>query len=364
MTSARRTLPLAAAAAAVLLLLVSLAVNVGRSEGRSAPDDQDRDRDRDLRTVQQQGFVQREGTRLTVDGRAYRFVGFNTYVLFGCGHPEENIDDRAREEFFAGLRPGGVLRIFLLPDTDLADFDEVVHDAGRYGQRLVVVLGDHHGECGSTPKDDEFYESGFRDEYLDWVRTVVPPYSDVPTIAMWELMNEPRTTDTDTLRAFFDEAGGLVHELDPNHLVSSGTLQPDTLGGLDAFTTLSASPGIDVVSLHEYDAVDDVSHHLGPALDAAEAVDKPLMVGEWGLYAGLPGAGPVRDTPCYSVQERAEVAEAKLRGYLDVPGVAGALYWSYMAEGAAPDDDTCTLSTTSTDPLTRMIRNIPIPVPE
>jgi hypothetical protein len=58
------------------------------------------------------------------------------------------------------------------------------------------------------------------------------------------------------------------------------------------------------------------------------------------------------------------VAEAKLTAYLDVPGVAGALYWSYMADGAAPDDDRCTLSTTSADPLTAVIRNIPIPVPD
>jgi hypothetical protein len=360
MTSAGRTLLLAAAVAAVLLLVGSFAIGARPSDPQpvAVPDHGA------VEPSAQSGFVERDGTRLTVDGATFRFVGFNSYVLFGCGDSHEDISGADREEFFAGLRPGGVVRLFLLPGTDLADFDEVVGYAAEHGQRLVVILSDHHGECGDVEKDDEFYESGFRGEYLDWVHTVVPAHRDDPTIAMWELMNEPRTTDTRTLREFFDEAGEVVHRLDPNHLVSSGTLQPDTLGGLEAFTELSASPGIDVVSLHEYDAVDDVSHHLAPALEAAESVDKPLMLGEWGLYAGRSGADQVGDTLCYSVEDRAEVAEAKLEAYLDVPGVAGALYWSYMADGAAPDDDTCTLSTTSNDPLTAVIRNVPIPVPE
>ncbi|TQM14759.1 cellulase family glycosylhydrolase [Pseudonocardia kunmingensis] len=359
MTSGGRAFVLAAAVAAVLMLIGSFAL-----PGRQSDEQRPAAGPEAAAPATQRGFVERDGTRLTVDGSTYRFVGFNTYVLFGCGHPEEDINGADREEFFSALRPGGVVRLFLLPGTDLADFDEVVGYAAEHGQRLVVVLSDHHGECGDVAKDDEFYDDGFRGDYLEWVEAVVPAYRDEPTIAMWELMNEPRTSDPSTLRAFFDEAGGVVHRLAPHHLVSSGTLQPDTLGGPEAFLEVSQSPGIDVVSLHEYDAVDDASHHLAPALEAAEAVDKPLMLGEWGLYAGLPGADEVNDTLCYSVEDRAEVAEAKLEAYLDVPEVAGALYWSFMADGAAPGDETCTLSTTSDDPLTTMIRNIPIPVPE
>lgn len=359
MTPAGRSIVLAAAAAALLMLLASFALPGPPSEERRPATDQEV-----AAPPARQAFVQRDGTRLTVNGSTYRFVGFNSYVLFGCGHPEEDISGTDREDFFAAMRPGGVVRLFLLPGTDLAEFDEVVSYAAEHGQRLVVVLSDHHGECGDVAKDDDFYDGGFRGDYLDWVETVVPAYRDEPAIAMWELMNEPRTSDASTLREFFDEVGGLVHQLDPHHLVSSGTLQPDTVGGPEAFLELAESPGIDVVSLHEYDAIDDASHHLAPALDAAETVGKPLMLGEWGLYAGLPEADEVNDTLCYSVDDRAEVAEAKLEAYLDVPEVAGALYWSFMADGAAPGDDTCTLSTTSDDPLTTMIRNIPIPVPE
>jgi hypothetical protein len=355
-----RSTLLAAAGAAAMLLVVGLVTGARPADpapvAASTADEPSR--------TSEPGFVTRDGQYLAVDGRPFRFVGFNSYVLFGCGHPEEDITGREREAFFADLRPDSVVRVSLLPDTDLADFDQVVTYARRHGQRLVVALTDHHGDCGDIKKDDAFYRDGFRGAYLDWVRTVVPPYSDDPTIAMWELANEPSTSETAILRNFFDEAGGLIHELAPHQLVSSGTLQPETLGGLEAFTELSASPGIDVVSLHEYDAVGEASHHLWPALEAAEAVDKPLMVGEWGLYAGLPGAEPANDTTCFSVDERAVVAEAKLRDYLAVPEVAGALYWSFMAEGARPGNETCTLTTTASDPLAAVIQDIEIPLPD
>lgn len=310
------------------------------------------------------GFVTRDGMRLTVDGRPFRFVGLNSYVLFGCGYPHEVIAGADREELFTRLRPGSVVRLFLLRGTDPADFGRVVSYARDHGQRLVVVLSDHYGNCEGAPKDDAFYRDGFRGAYLDWVRTVVPPYRDEPTIAMWELVNEPKTSDIATLRGFFDEAGGVLHELAPHHLVSSGTLQPDQFGGAEPFTELVASPGIDVVTLHEYDTSGDVSPQLWPALDAARAVGKPLFVGEWGLYAGLPGAAwPDNGIRCFTPEERTNSGRAKLRAYLQQPDVAGALYWSYMAETAAPGADACTLTTTASDPLTAVIREAVIPLP-
>jgi len=118
-----------------------------------------------------------------------------------------------------------------------------------------------------------------------WVRTVVPRYRDDPTIAMWELINEP-------------------------------------------------------------------------AVEAALAVDKPLLVGEWGLNAGPPGDRDEDGVGCHTVEERYQVAKSKLAAYLDTPVVAGALYWSYTAE----ENSICKLSTTRRDPLVELIRNIPIPL--
>ena len=193
------------------------------------------------------------------------------------------------------------------------------------------------------------------------MRTIVPRYRDSPTIAMWELVNEPKTRDPGVLRNFFDDAGGTLHQLDPNHLLSSGTALPDGLGGTDGFADLMASPAIDVVSMHEYDSVADVSPHLGDVLDVAKKVEKPVLVGEWGLYAGGDGAKPPSASQCFSVDGRASVAKGKLAAYLAVPQVAGLLYWSYTAAGVQQSDTDCSLSTTQGDPLVGVIHDMGIP---
>ncbi|MCW0212460.1 MAG: cellulase family glycosylhydrolase [Pseudonocardia sp.] len=302
------------------------------------------------------GFVHRVGTGLVLDGRPYRFLGFNNYVMLGCGNPPENITGPARDDFFATMRPESVVRLSVLPGANLADVDAIVASATQHRQRLIIVLTDAHGYCGDTPKDQAWYESGYRGEYLDWVRTVVPRYAQNPTVAVWELINEPGAVTVPALRAFFDDAGGLVHQLAPHQLVSSGTLQPDTYGGVEAFTELHASPGIDLVSLHEYDDVPAESHHVEPALAAATTVDKPLFVGEWGIYAGPPGARDEQGRPCDTVAERARTAQGKIDAYAADPRIAGALYWSYTAETLS----TCKLSTKIGDPLVDLVRDTPL----
>jgi mannan endo-1,4-beta-mannosidase len=306
-------------------------------------------------------YVSRNGSQLAVDGKPFRFVGFNSYVMLGCGDPDEKISGDARDAFFGSLRPGGVVRVSMLPGTSTADTDAVVASAAKYGQRLIVALSDQYGDCGDIKKDDAFYAGGYRGAFLDWVRTIVPRYRDSPTIAMWELANEPKSRDVAALRAFFDDAGGLVHELDPNHLLSSGTALPDGLGGRDGFLQLMSSPAIDVVSMHEYDAVSDVSPHLDDVLDVAEKVDKPVLVGEWGLYASSSGTQGDSGAKCFDVPGRASVGREKLTAYLAVPQVAGLLYWSYTADGIQPSDTQCSYNTTQGDPLVSVINNVGIP---
>src|ERR1700712_5067643 len=84
-----------------------------------------------------QHFVSRDGTQLAVDGKPFRFVGFNSYVMLGCGDPDEKIDPQTRDAFFAGLRPGSVVRVMMLPGVSTATTDAVVASAAKYGQRLV-----------------------------------------------------------------------------------------------------------------------------------------------------------------------------------------------------------------------------------
>ena len=71
--------------------------------------------------------------------------------------------------------------------------------------------------------------------YRQYVAAIVRRYANNPTVAMWQLVNEGEAVnDNDScneqaahsaLLAFSNDVGGLVHSIDPNHLVSLGTLQ-------------------------------------------------------------------------------------------------------------------------------------------
>ena len=299
-------------------------------------------------------FVTRWSMALYANGRNFRFTGFNSYTMMGCGYADENLGTAARNAYFASLRPDSVTRIWLFPGTDLTAADAVVASARRYGQRVVFTLTDSVGGCGDPVKDQSWFAGGYQGAYLNWIRTVVPRYRDNSTIAFWELINEPSNVDNGTLRRFFDTAGGLVHSLDHHHLVSSGTQPPWAYGGEAGYQYISASPGIDIMSMHEYDQVPRASDHLADALVAARAVDKPLVIGELGVVASPGGDGGYatgNGGTCESFYGRAILVANKLKAYLSHREVAGALYWSF--KNNAHSD--CAMDTFRSDPLNWVI---------
>ena len=291
---------------------------------------------------------------LYANGRNFRFTGFNSFTMMGCGYSYENLGTAARNAYFASLRPDSVTRVWLFPGTNLAAADQVVASARRYGQRVVFTLTDSVGGCGDSVKDQSWFASGYKGTYLNWIRTVVPRYRDNSTIAFWELINEPSNVDNVTLRHFLDTAGGLVHNLDHRHLVSSGTQPAWAYGGRAGYQYVNASPGIDIMSMHEYDQVPRASGHLSDALAAARANGKPLIIGEFGVVASPGGNGGYstgNGGRCESFYGRAIMVSNKLKSYFSHREVAGALYWSF--KNNAHSD--CNLDTFRSDPLNWVI---------
>jgi hypothetical protein len=93
---------------------------------------------------------------------------------------------------------------------------------------------------------------------------VVARYAAAPAIADWALMNEAESRtlagapDPDALYAFARDMGAYVKQLDPNHLVTLGTIgggQP----GVDGpnLERLHRLPDIDFVEFHDYHAEDE-----------------------------------------------------------------------------------------------------------
>jgi len=167
-----------------------------------------------------------------------------------------------------------------------------VFTAAAHGQRLVVVETDQRGTCdGRHWQDPSWYEGGFMNEFNDpsmtdgtgltplsywtYLQDIVNRYKSSPALGMWEPISEAEASTCPpqyqplncsghqtcrdeavaaaALRHFFDTVGGEVHALDRQHLVESGLLGGGQCGtqGSD-YQYASASPGIEVLSCHDY----------------------------------------------------------------------------------------------------------------
>jgi hypothetical protein len=171
---------------------------------------------------------------------------------------------------------------------------------------------------------------------------------------MWELINEPGDTDNTTLRAFFNDVSTTIKGIDPNHLVSSGSWAPWAYGGEAGFKLIHDVPNVDVGSLHEYDYDYNngntiVSPHFTPALNAMNALNKPLIIGETGILAA--------DTNCRTNRiVRRDAMKQKFEQYL-AGGAAAVFIWNWQA--VQPSG--CEHSFGPGDPLLPMIKAFPLP---
>lgn len=140
------------------------------------------------------------------------------------------------------------------------------------------------------------------------------------------------TLGAGALLHFFSQIGGLIHRLDPNHLVEEGVMGGGQCGaaGSADYRLVGASPGIDVLSYHDYGTgplPGDQWNGLGVRLQDAAALGKPLIVGELGVMAGDgPACALSRDS-------RAGVVATKLAAQY-AAGAAGVLLWDWVASPA------------------------------
>lgn len=142
---------------------------------------------------------------------------------------------------------------------------------------------------------------------------------------------------------FFTTVGARIHELDPTHLVESGLLGGSQCGMNSAlYETVSASPGLDVLSVHDYygSAPMGGDQWSGMALRFAQAkaLDKPIITGEAGIVAGTDQSG------CESLQQRAVDMSAKMSAQF-ADGDSAFLIWDWIMDPLGP----CNTNTGSAD---------------
>jgi len=323
------------------------------------------------------------GTALTLDGRPWWPVGINAYQLgtnwdinAGCG-AQVDLD-----RYFSSLPPHSLTRINVYSSfavnkrtgrLDFSALDAVFDAALRHNQLLIAVLTGGEGGCENEWfKDYDWYAGGWKYQmsqdapmpFGDWLKLAVNRWGGSPALAGWTAVGEPEPgvcTDADcgwqtrfcpadsaaVLRTFFDDVGEQIRALDPDALLFSGHTGGGQCGSVGQdYELVAASPGIDVVEYHYYQATDsfpgDTRDGLQRRIEQAHELGKPLMVAEVGVEAGA---------PCTSLAER-EQEISLIVGAQRAHGAAGVMFWSYVPD---PRLDQCTLDIGPNDPLFRMI---------
>jgi hypothetical protein len=238
--------------------------------------------------------------------------------------------------------------------------ERVVAAAREHGHLLTLVLTDHASSCGEEEVDKsvQFYEGGFRDEYLPWVRQVVSRFADEPAVAMWEPVKAAHGIEAQTLREFYDAVGGEIHGLDRNHLIHAGTHGPWAYGGDAGYALIGESAGIDVLSFHDYDNDPVPPLNLEASVRAAASLRKPMVLAEMGLYAGLvAGTSPGPDgEECIDWEARRDAAKIKLDASFEA-SLAGVLIWNWSHVGGVA----CSYVISENDPTYELVRTYVVP---
>lgn len=267
------------------------------------------------------------GTQILRNGQPWWFVGYNSFVWSGdCGNPEEKMTAAQVDAWFASMRHDGhgAVRLFFYSGWDMARMDAALASAKRHNIYLIITLDDAIGGCGENDKTDAWFDNqSERATFRAHMTNMLTKYKGETQIFAFEYFNEPSYRNG-KLRQFYDEMGSVADTIDPNRLFSSGTVAPYWLGSEANFRDVSSSPGVDIVSLHEYDQ-DELESNHGPRV-RANAAGKPVIAGEFGIDSSASGGGCKT-----SFAERASRFEGKARAYIGgVPGYVGGFAWAWQ----------------------------------
>jgi mannan endo-1,4-beta-mannosidase len=304
-------------------------------------------------------FLQADGDQLVWAGAPFRFLSLNAFTLTGCGNADELFDAAQLDDFFAALRPHSLVRTYAFEAQRPEDIDAVVQAAARHDQLLNLVLTDANGSCGDdgVRKDDAWFAGGFRNTYLPWVKQIVTRERAETSVGMWELVSSPSNVHVETLRAFYDEVGAVVHRMAPRQLVSSGTHGVWAYGSADNYRFIHDSPGVDVAGFRDYEQEPGAPPNLQAALDALAGI-KPLILAEAGVFASPSGDATkmLEGRVCVSWAERNTVLQSWVEAAFQTR-LAGIDVWNYLPVRR----ESCEYSTHRSDPLFALVHDAPLP---
>lgn len=287
-------------------------------------------------------------------GPAYRATGWNFWVA----HPAEG-GSMSTEEIdaqFAQLRPGSLLRVWASATNPssmtwaaLASsyLDVIVALAKKYGHRCIFTLSlwsdssDYYGVKTATwITGQQYLHSVYgANSYQDWVTFVCQRYAAEPTVAIYDIMNEPADgtgLNVTAWATFCSTVSGWIKAIVPGALVYMGTnIPPAPVDTAAHYETVIAS--LDLASSHDYQTNMFTAHAAGTWQGV---LTKPLIADEYGFWAkGHYGAFTDSDLddnglPAMHWEAQARAAEIYLASVFRTPNCFAALIWSMMDKDA------------------------------
>jgi endo-1,4-beta-mannosidase len=293
-------------------------------------------------------YVTANGSQLLADGRTFKFIGVNRYNIltttgsgcFSTWSPEE------LGQWFSELRSMGVNSVrfwafqsFTASGLNLARFDLIIRLAKENDIKLIPVLENQWVDCSQGGyKYDSWYDQGYKSPYgsyplslPEYINRIVPRYKDETAILMWQVMNEAENKARNETCGSFEhfsrfakEVTDQIRSLDPNHLISLGTVGDSQCGLVgDQYIALHSHPNVNVLEVHDYSRdKEPLPAFIEMRIATAKELGKPLFVGEAGIQASVP--------------ERPSLLKSKIESAMNL-GAAGYLIWSYRNNASGGD---------------------------
>jgi hypothetical protein len=298
-------------------------------------------------------FVTKSGANLMVNGSLLRLIGYNWHWMGTDCRAPTNTEIATTFSQIKTTSHGNVVRTAFYQSGGnngaYTDFDRYITYAKRYGLYIVPILVNHLINCepSTAAKTSSWYQSGYKQpndgypfSFRDYALKLAQHYANEPTIAFWQLVNEPDAgpcgaAGAYVLRSFADDMTAALKAVDPNHMVDLGAPGGCAGDNTTDYTTI-VSGQVDLCDVwHDYGQVaTPLPSQIQQRIAICRNLNKPAFVGESGICADSTANGDCSGTvTTTTLNQRATFFDAKLGAGFNA-GLVGYLIWNKGSESA------------------------------
>ena len=301
-------------------------------------------------------FVTKSGSNLMVTGSPLRLIGYNWHWMgTSCGVPTNTEIDTTFSQIKTASHGNVVRTAFYQSGSNngaYTDFDRYIMYAKKYDLYIVPILVNQLTNCepSTEAKAPSWYQSGYKQpdngyplSFRDYAIKLARHYATEPTIAFWQLVNEPDagpcgSAGAQVLRSFADDMTTAIRAVDTNHMVDLGVPGGCAGQNITDYTRI-VSGQVDLCDVwHDYvQEATALPSQMQQRIDVCQNLNKPSFVGESGICADItPGQACSGTITTATLQQRAIFFDAKLSAAFEA-GLAGYILWNKGSESVQDD---------------------------